>query len=91
MVNATTSSPMMAISGVTGIDRSTLTEIVCRLVQRKLLQRRRARKDARSYAINLTDETRRVLRTAERLAGGWISKFLTYWRASGASPLLPHC
>ena len=38
-------------------------------MQRKgLLQRRRTKEDARAYAVKLTDEGRRVLRTAEPLA-----------------------
>ena len=52
----------------TGMDRSTLAEIVGRLVKRKLLLRRRARDDVRSYTIRLTGEGRRVLRTAEPLS-----------------------
>jgi MarR family transcriptional regulator, temperature-dependent positive regulator of motility len=45
----------------TSIDRSTLADIVRRLVKRRLLQRRRTRKDTRSYAVRLTDEGRQVL------------------------------
>lgn len=52
----------------TGIDRSTLAGIVRRLQRKGLLQRRRTREDARAYAVKLTDEGRRVLRTAEPLA-----------------------
>jgi DNA-binding MarR family transcriptional regulator len=52
----------------TGIDRSTLADIVRRLVKRKLLQRRRTRQDARAYAVTLTDEGWRVLRAAEPVA-----------------------
>ena len=38
-------------------------------MQRKgLLQRRRTKEDARAYAVKLTDEGRRVLRSAEPLA-----------------------
>jgi len=33
-----------------------------------LLQRRRTKEDARAYAVKLTDEGRRVLRSAEPLA-----------------------
>jgi len=32
------------------------------------MQRRRTKEDARTYAVNLTEEGRRVLRTAEPLA-----------------------
>lgn len=52
----------------TGIDRSTVGELVRRMQHKGLIQRRRTRKDARAYAIKLTDEGRRVLRTAEPLA-----------------------
>ena len=52
----------------TGIDRSTLADIVRRLLRKGLLQRRRTKKDARAYAVKLTDEGRRVLRVAEPLA-----------------------
>jgi MarR family transcriptional regulator, temperature-dependent positive regulator of motility len=52
----------------TGIDRSTLADIVRRLHKRGLLQRRRTKEDARAYAVKLTEEGRRVLRTAKPLA-----------------------
>jgi MarR family transcriptional regulator, temperature-dependent positive regulator of motility len=52
----------------TGIDRSTLADIVRRMQRKGLLQRRRTREDARAYAVKLTDEGRRILRTAEPLA-----------------------
>jgi DNA-binding MarR family transcriptional regulator len=52
----------------TGIDRSTLADLVHRLQKKGLLQRRRTKEDARAYAVHLTDEGWRVLRTAEPLA-----------------------
>jgi DNA-binding MarR family transcriptional regulator len=52
----------------TGIDRSTLADIVRRLQKKGLLQRRRTKEDARAYAVKLTEEGRRVLRTVEPLA-----------------------
>jgi DNA-binding MarR family transcriptional regulator len=48
----------------TGIDRSTLADIVRRLVERGLLQRRRTRRDARMYAVRLTDAGSAVLKSA---------------------------
>ena len=57
-----------AIVDATGIDRSTLADLVRRLSKKGLLQRRRTREDARAYAVKLTDEGRRVLRGAEPLA-----------------------
>src|SRR5262245_2420870 len=52
----------------TGIDRSTLADIVRRMQRKGLLQRRRTKEDARAYAVKLTDAGRRVLRAADPAA-----------------------
>lgn len=52
----------------TGIDRSTLADIVRRMLKKSLLQRRRTREDARAYAVKLTDEGWRILRQVEPTA-----------------------
>ncbi len=52
----------------TGIDRSTLADIVRRMLKKGLLQRRRTREDARAYAVKLTEEGRWVLKTVEPLS-----------------------
>src|SRR5262245_16629902 len=52
----------------TGIDRSTLADVVKRMQRKGFLQRRRTKEDARAYAVKLTDEGRKVLRNAEPLA-----------------------
>ena len=52
----------------TGIDRSTLADIVARLLQRGLIQRRRAKEDGRAYAVKLTSQGWRALREAEPAA-----------------------
>ena len=57
-----------AIVERTGVDRSTLADIVRRLQKKGLLQRRRTKEDARAYAVKLTDAGRRVLKKAEPLA-----------------------
>jgi len=49
----------------TGIDRSTLADIVRRLIKKGLLQRRRTSHDARMYAVRLTAAGRDLLRAAE--------------------------
>lgn len=49
----------------TGIDRSTMADIVRRLIAKSLVQRRRTRRDARMYAIKLTDKGRAALDMAE--------------------------
>lgn len=47
----------------TGIDRSTTADLVRRLMRKGLLARRRARHDARSNVLRLTDEGRALLDT----------------------------
>jgi DNA-binding MarR family transcriptional regulator len=49
------------LCAATGIDRSTMADIVRRLVKRGWLSRRRTRQDARTYAVSLTTEGQRIL------------------------------
>ena len=60
----------------TGIDRSTLADIVARLIARGLLHRRRAKNDARAYAIKLTAQGWKALRDAEPSAAAADSRLL---------------
>lgn len=48
----------------TGIDRSTLADIVRRMQNKKLICRSRCKQDARFYAVNLTDKGITALRSA---------------------------
>ena len=52
----------------TGIDRSTLADIVRRMIKKGLLDRRRTREDARAYAVRLSQEGRQRLAMATPLA-----------------------
>jgi DNA-binding MarR family transcriptional regulator len=52
----------------TGIDRSTMADVVGRLRGKGLIQRRRSSLDARAYAVKLTDEGRRVVHAVMPLA-----------------------
>jgi DNA-binding MarR family transcriptional regulator len=52
----------------TGIDRSTLADIIRRMLKKGLIQRRRTKEDARAYAVKLSDEGWRTLKSAEPLA-----------------------
>lgn len=61
---------------MTGIDRSTVADIVRRLVERGLLQRRRTRRDARMYALRLTGKGQTALRSAEPAAATTDEKLL---------------
>ena len=49
----------------TGIDRSTMADIIRRLVGKSLVQRRRTRRDARMYAVRLTEKGKTALEAAE--------------------------
>jgi DNA-binding MarR family transcriptional regulator len=49
----------------TGIDRSTLADIVRRLVDRGLVMRKRTRHDARMYALRLSDKGSATMRDAD--------------------------
>lgn len=64
----------------TGIDRSTLADIVRRMLKKSLLQRRRTKEDARAYAVKLTEEGWRVLKSAEPMARRVDDRIL--WRYS---------
>jgi len=52
----------------TGIDRSTLADVVRRMLKKGMLQRRRTRDDARAYAVKLTDEGAKILKSHDQMA-----------------------
>jgi MarR family transcriptional regulator, temperature-dependent positive regulator of motility len=59
----------------TGIDRSTVAEMIRRMVKKGLLQRRRSRRDSRAYVVRVTEAGKRVLKATEpqaRQAGATI-------------------
>lgn len=49
----------------TGMDRSTLADVVRRLVGRKLISRSRSKQDARTYQLQLTESGRSLLKQAK--------------------------
>ena len=53
----------------TGIDRSTLVEVVKRLVAVGYVRRKRSKTDARAYVVRLTDSGRTVLDAGGEAAG----------------------
>lgn len=54
--------------GLTGIDRSTLADLVARLIKRGLLQRKRTKEDARANSIRLSAAGKRALKSAQPAA-----------------------
>lgn len=65
------------ISSATGIDRATTAGIVARLIRSGWLRRRRTSRDARAYAVNLTDRGREELAAARRTAEQIEEQFLS--------------
>ena len=63
-VGAREGATQTTITDDTGIDRSTMVDVVRRLMKRGLLQRRRSRTDARSYVVRLTDSGREIIDAA---------------------------
>jgi DNA-binding MarR family transcriptional regulator len=57
-----------ALVEMTGIDRSTLAEMVRRMLERNLLSRQRTEKDARANAVAITAAGRKALRAARAAA-----------------------
>ncbi|MGE8943997.1 MarR family winged helix-turn-helix transcriptional regulator [Leptospira interrogans] len=49
----------------TGIDRSTLADIVRRLAKQGMVQRERSEDDAREYVVSLTDKARAILQAVQ--------------------------
>lgn len=49
----------------TGVDRSTIADIVRRLVEKGLLERQRTKRDQRLYSVQLTEAGRGVLRRSQ--------------------------
>ena len=64
IVAANEGTSQTGIVEASGIDRSTLADIVRRLTTRGLLARRRSKLDTRAYNVSMTAEGRRVLASA---------------------------
>jgi MarR family transcriptional regulator, temperature-dependent positive regulator of motility len=53
---------------LTGIDRSTLADMVARLMAQGLVQRRRTKEDARTNSVRLTPQGKKMLKSAQSAA-----------------------
>ena len=58
------------IIDATGIDRSTVSQIMQTMIRKGLVKRKRTKEDARAYAITLTEHGRDVLKTSESIVTG---------------------
>ena len=60
-IEANEGASQTTIVEVTGVDRSTLADIVRRLLKNRLIERRRSKKDARAYVLKLSEAGRQAL------------------------------
>ena len=67
---------------VSGIDRSTLADIVRRLELRGLIHRERTKTDARMYAVGVTEAGLRILERAAPIAHGVEAELLSCLQSS---------
>ena len=81
---------------ITGIDRSTLADLVARLMAQGYVQRRRTKEDARTNSIRLTPIGKKMLKQAQagaeevdQPAAGHFAECRTARRCSNASRRLP--
>jgi DNA-binding MarR family transcriptional regulator len=54
----------------TGIDRSTVSQIMQTMIRKGLLKRKRTKEDARAYAITVTDQGHDILKASEAIVEG---------------------
>ncbi|MEM1370615.1 MAG: MarR family winged helix-turn-helix transcriptional regulator [Pseudomonadota bacterium] len=73
---------------MTGIDRSTLADIVRRMLKKGLVQRKRTKEDARAYAVKLTADGTRALKQAGPLVSKVDDKILAAVPASNRRAFL---
>ena len=71
-----------------GIDRSTLADVVRRLLRKELIERRPMRHDARAYAISLSESGRAVLAAAAPAATAVDEKILGHLSEEGRQRFL---
>ena len=77
-----------AIVQNTGIDRSTIAELIRRLEKRNLVLRKRSKTDARSYVVDLTEQGRTILKRGVPLAAKVDDAVLTVLGAKSRKDLL---
>ena len=82
VVNGLDDPSQTTLCEISGIDRSTLADVVRRLVSSGLLTRRRTRNDARMYAVRITPEGKSVLEKAGPIAQEVDAAVLTSLSAS---------
>lgn len=73
---------------ITGIDRSTLADLVARLMAQGYVQRRRTKEDARTNSIKLTPTGKKALKSAQSGADDVDKKLLSLFSATERKSLV---
>jgi DNA-binding MarR family transcriptional regulator len=73
---------------ITGIDRSTLADMVARLMNQGLVQRRRTKEDARTNSVRLTPQGKKLLKTAQAGADDVDKTLLSQFSAADRKTLI---
>jgi MarR family transcriptional regulator, temperature-dependent positive regulator of motility len=73
---------------ITGIDRSTLADLVARLMTQGYLQRKRSKEDARANAVRLTPAGKKALKSAQTGADDVDKRLLSFVPSSDRKPLI---
>jgi DNA-binding MarR family transcriptional regulator len=73
---------------ITGIDRSTLADLVARLMTQGYLQRKKSKEDARANAVRLTPAGKKALKTAQTGAEDVDKRLLSYLAAADRKQLV---
>jgi MarR family transcriptional regulator, temperature-dependent positive regulator of motility len=60
-IEAHEGSSQTRIVELTGVDRSTLADIIKRLLRNKLIERKRSKEDARAYVVKISEAGRQAL------------------------------
>lgn len=89
-VEAQDGASQTALVAATGIDRSTLADMVARMIQRDLLARRRTEADARANAVRLTAKGARALKAATGALKKTEQRLLAAVPASKRTEFLKH-
>ena len=87
-VDAHDGASQTALVAATGIDRSTLADMVARMIQRDLIARRRTEADARANAVRLTPKGKRALTSALNALKKTETKLLSALAASKRTEFL---
>lgn len=73
---------------MTGVDRSTMAEIVSRLHKRRLIERRRSKDDARAYVLKLSESGRTLADLGEKSIGNVEESLMTSLSSKARQDLL---